>query len=169
MTGVHRGASQDVPLFDFFCGRCGARRAGLWSSGAAALLREAALLAQAARCLCWARCAVGLVARVAVVRAMHSAPEIRHNNGCKLQRQRPYCCTAAAHVVFTALAREGVRYRMLPLHVPIPRAELSSSNELQAFSAVFYTPQTTHLTQRNRRNTSKHTTLPACGLSPSSP
>ena len=46
MTGVHRGASQDVPLaVVFFCGRCGARRAKLWSSGAGAWsLREAALL-----------------------------------------------------------------------------------------------------------------------------
>ena len=36
MTGVHRGASQDVPLFVSFSGRCGARRAALWSSGGAA-------------------------------------------------------------------------------------------------------------------------------------
>ena len=36
MTGVHRGASQDVPLVGFFADAGGLRRAGLWSSGAGA-------------------------------------------------------------------------------------------------------------------------------------
>ena len=51
MTGVHRGASQDVPLSFVFVLDAGGLRAGLWSSGAAAWsLRKAALPALAQGC-----------------------------------------------------------------------------------------------------------------------
>ena len=74
MTGVHRGASQDVPLVViFFLDAAGLRRAGLWSSGAAAWsLHKAALptLAQGCNVVLSLRTLQLVVPRVAVVKGV---------------------------------------------------------------------------------------------------
>jgi hypothetical protein len=83
MTGVHRGASQDVPLVCFFfLDAGGLRRAALWSSGAAALLHRLHYCTGCTLPL------LGLVAQEdwsqlsAVVRVMQNAQEIRYSTAC---------------------------------------------------------------------------------------
>ena len=96
MTGVHRGASQDVPLVViFFLDAAGLRRAGLWSSGAAAWsLREAALpaLAQGCNVVLSLRTLELVVAGVAVVKA---ARKYVHNSVRKPQRVLAQSVTVA--------------------------------------------------------------------------
>ena len=81
MTGVHRGASQDVPLLLFFPGRRWFASSALeqwWSR----IVAQAALVHRLHAASAGARCAVGLVARSAVVRVMQWPVEIPQLLGC---------------------------------------------------------------------------------------
>ena len=158
MTGVHRGASQDVPLAVVFFLRT------LWRATSKALeqwcrrmvLARGCTAALAQRLQCSAVVAHSRTRR-RTCRSGERSCQKRVTTQCASSRCGKAWLTQAAGygIVCTCTLYLGDR----GLAITCPQLlEISRGRG-------HFTP----LTQRDRRYTSKDTTLPACGLSPSSP